>query len=138
MLSRGKEFDSLTYVPAPTCDGRSPFQRKYRRQDRCTVMALGERPNGHFDLAATLTALLVIPVIKRHRRGQSAEVFCTPLAAERLGIRGFVVGQEAQGVEPLQPLIGEDIALGSPLDFLPLLRIDQQHLTTPGLQELKQ
>jgi hypothetical protein len=41
-------------------------------------------------------------------------------------------------MEPLQPLAVVDIVLGPPLDLLHVLRIDQQHLKAPALQELTQ
>jgi hypothetical protein len=47
-------------------------------------------------------------------------------------------GPKAKGVEPLQPLAVMDITLGSPLDFLHLVWIDEQDFEATALQQLKE
>ena len=47
-------------------------------------------------------------------------------------------GQEAEGMQALDPLAVMHVAFGSALDFLDLLRVDQEHLEAPRLQQLKE
>jgi hypothetical protein len=47
-------------------------------------------------------------------------------------------GEEAKGVEALEPLAIVHVTLGSAPDLLDLLRIDEKHLEATGLQQLKE